>query len=287
MPTLRQIRRRIRSVQNTAKVTKAMEMVAAAKMRRAQQATLAGRPYAQRILELLGHLAAQPMEEENIPPLLQRRPVQRVELVHITPDRGLCGALPSNLNRTALRFMLDQQVPVSVIAVGRKGRDFMARYGRDLRAVFTNLGDRPTIADLRPLLRLVIDDFTSGYADAVYLVYAQFVNTVVQRPVVQQLLPVVPARLPPGTTVGYIYEPRSLEVLEALLPRYVEMEVYHAVLESLASEHSARMVAMRNATDNAKSLVRELTLLANKVRQETITKELLDIIGGTLGLRTR
>ncbi|MFN3975361.1 MAG: ATP synthase F1 subunit gamma [Dehalococcoidia bacterium] len=287
MPTLRQIRRRIRTVQNTAKVTKAMEMVAAAKMRRAQQATLAGRPYSQRILELLGHLAAQPLEEEDIPPLLQRRPVRRVEIVHITPDRGLCGGLPSNLNRTALRFMLDQQVPVSVIAVGRKGRDFMARYGRDLRAVFTNLGDRPSVADLAPILRLVLDDFTSGYADALYLVYTQFVNTVVQRPVVQQILPVVPTAIPSGTAVGYIYEPRSLEVLSALLPRYVEMQVYHAVLEAIASEHSARMVAMRNATDNANSLVRELTLVSNKVRQETITKELLDIIGGTLGLVKR
>jgi F-type H+-transporting ATPase subunit gamma len=288
MPTLRQIRRRIRSIQNTAKVTRAMEMVAATKMRRAQQATLAGRPYAQRIQELTGHLAAQPLREEEVPPLLRQRPVRRVEVVLLTPDRGLCGALPANLNRTALRFLLEQTAPTSVIAVGRKGRDFMARYRRDLRAVFTGLGDRPTVAALSPIVRLVVDDFTSGYADAVYLIYPQFVNTMVQRPVVQQLLPVAPTSLPPASRVGYIYEPRDLSVLlSALLLRYLESQIYHAVLESLASEHSARMVAMRNATENAKALVQELTLLANKVRQESITKELLDIIGGTWALRAR
>ncbi|MBI4337060.1 MAG: ATP synthase F1 subunit gamma [Chloroflexi bacterium] len=285
MPSLRQIRRRIRSVNNTAKVTKAMEMVAAAKMRRTQQAVLAGRPYATRILELLGHLAAQPHPEEEVHPLLQRRPVQRIEVVHIAPDRGLCGGLPGNLNRLLGRFILDQQVPVGAVAIGKKGRDFLVRTGREMRAVFPHPGDRPAVADITSVVRLVTDDFVSGHADVVYLVYTQFVSTTVQRPVLQQLLPVQPVELPPAAAVGYIYEPDPYVVLGALLPRYVEMELYHALLEANASEQSARMVAMRNATENAKDLVQDLTLLANKVRQESITKELLDIIGGALSLQ--
>ncbi|MBI4234412.1 MAG: ATP synthase F1 subunit gamma [Chloroflexi bacterium] len=290
MPSLRQIRRRIRSVQNTAKVTKAMEMVAAAKMRRAQQATLAGRPYAERIMELLTHLAAQPQEEDKPHPLLQRRPVKRVEVVHITPDRGLCGGMPGSVNRRTGTFILEQQakeIPATVVCVGKKGRDFMVRYGRNVRAVFTDLGDRPRMADITPIVHLLVEEFTSGACDAVYVAYSQFVNTVVQRPILQQLLPVQPAQLAPHHAVGYIYEPASLQVLAALLPRYVEMQVYHALLESIASEQSARMVAMRSATDNAEGVVRDLTLLGNKVRQESITKELLDIIGGTLTFESR
>lgn len=284
MPNVRQIRRRIRSVQNTAKVTKAMQMVAASKMRRAQLLTLAGRPYAQKLREVLADLAAQPVEPEELHPLLRVRPVRRIEVLHITPDRGLCGGLTSNLNRTAARFILDQQVPVSVITVGRKGRDFMVRYGRDVRAVFTDLGDRPGIVDILPIARLVTEDYMSGYADQVLLTFGQFVSTMTQRPAMQRLLPVEPAALERGKAVGYIYEPRSLEVLGALLPRFVEMQVYHAMLESLASEHSARMVAMRNATDAAEEMTEDLTLTLNKARQESITTELLDITGGVVAL---
>lgn len=283
MPSLRQIRRRIRTVQNTGKITRAMEMVAAVKMRRAQQATMAARPYAEKMAELLSHLAGMP-DEENPHPLLETRPMQRVTLVHVTPDRGLCGALPGNLNRHAGSFILEENAgtPVSVVTVGRKGRDFMVRANRDVQAVFDGLGDRPTLQDVVPMARLIMDAFTAAETDAVFLSYGQFVNTVVQRPHLQQLLPVVPAALTPDAAVGYIYEPVSADVLDALLPRYVEMELYHAVLEGIASEQSARMVAMRNATDNARELVKDLTLEANKVRQEAITNELLDIIGGTL-----
>ncbi len=283
MPSLRQIRRRIRSVQNTAKVTKAMEMVAASKMRRAQQQVLAARPYAERLDALLANLAAQE-QGEKAPALLQSRPVERVQVVHVTPDRGLCGGLPSNMNRASGQFILESEVPVSVIAVGKKGRDFIVRASLDLRATFTGIGDRPGLADVLPVSYLIAEDYTSGAVDRVFLAYSRFVNTTLQAPVVRQLLPIQPALLKPHEQVGYIYEPNSRVVLEALLPRYVEMLVYHAVLENNASEQSARMVAMRNATESANDMVDELTLHMNKVRQEMITNELLDLEGGAAAL---
>ena len=283
MPSLRQIRRRIRSVQNTAKVTKAMEMVAASKMRRAQQQVLAARPYAERLDALLANLAAQE-QGEKAPALLQSRPVERVQVVHVTPDRGLCGGLPSNMNRASGQFILESEAPVSVIAVGKKGRDFIVRASLDLRATFTGIGDRPGLADVLPISYLIAEDYTSGTVDRVFLAYSRFVNTTLQAPVVRQLLPIQPALLKPHEQVGYIYEPNSRVVLEALLPRYVEMLVYHAVLENNASEQSARMVAMRNATESANDMVDELTLHMNKVRQEMITNELLDLVGGAAAL---
>lgn len=286
MANIRIIRRRIRSVQNTAKITKAMQMIAASKMRRAQQLTLAGRAYAEKMRDVLADLAAQPSEAEDAHPLLQQRETRRIQVIHITPDRGLCGGLNSNLNRVTGRFILEQQAPVSVVSVGRKGRDFMVRYGRDVRAVFTDLGDRPGVTDVAPIAHLAIEDYTSGYVDQVLIMYAQFVSTAVQRPVMQRLLPVEPSVVAPGQAVGYIYEPASQVVLGALLPRFVEMQIYHAVLESIASEHSARMMAMRNATDSALDMVDGLTLMLNKVRQESITKELLDIVGGVAALET-
>ena len=173
---------------------------------------------------------------------------------------------------------------MSIVAVGRKGRDFMVRYGQNVKAIFVNLGDRPSLADTIAISRMVIDDYSEVSADEVYMSYVEFVSTTVQRPVVKQLLPMVPADLRAEERVGYIYEPNSLTVLDSLLPRYVEMEVYHALLELIASEQSARMVAMRNATENANDMVADLTLLSNKVRQESITNELLDIVGGTIGL---
>ena len=280
MPSVRQIKRRIRTVENTAKITKAMSMIAASKMRRAQEVALRGRPYAERMRDLLADLAAQPHDEEAIHALLTRREVRNVEIVHITPDRGLTGGLNTNLNRTAGQFALQQSGQVSVIVVGRKGRDFMVRYGREVRAVFTDIGDRPSLTDVTPIARLVMEEYAQERVDAVYVVYANFVSTVVQQPVVEPLLPVVPAELRPQEAVGYIYEPDSIAVLSALLPRFVEMQLYHALLESVASEQSARMVAMRNATDNANEMAEDLTLVMNKVRQESITNELLDIVGG-------
>ena len=284
MANIRLIRRRIRGVQGIAKIARAMEMIATLKMRRAQEAGLAGRPYSDKIQQVLADLAALPQEGKLLHPLLQRRPVAKIAIVHITPDRGLCGGLNTNINRLTASFILEQSVPVILIGVGRKGLDFMRRYGRDIRAEFTWLGDRPSLLDTLPISRIVIDDYTSGIIDLVYLAYAQFVTTMIQRPILQQILPIEPATLPRGQNVDYIYEPASDVVLGGLLPRFVEMQVYHAILESIASEQSARMVAMRNATDNANELIQDLTLMYNKARQESITKELLDITGGAAAL---
>jgi F-type H+-transporting ATPase subunit gamma len=285
MINIRIIRRRIRGIRGIAKITRAMEMVAASKMRRAQEAGLAGRPYSEKITEVLAALAAMAEACGEAPhPLLQRRPVNRTAIIHITPDRGLCGGLVANLNRKTAGFILEQETPVTLICVGLKGLDSMRRYGQDIKAEFTHLGDRPSLFDTLPISRIIIDDYTGGEVDMVYLTYPNFVSTMVQRPVMKQILPVEPAVIPAAQNVDYIYEPGSTAVLGQLLPRFVEMQVYHAILESIASEQSARMVAMRNATDNANELMEHLTLLYNKARQESITKELLDIIGGAAAL---
>ena len=281
MPSVRDIRRRIRSVDNTGKVTNAMSLIAASKMRRAQNSVLQGRPYAEKILDVIAHLAAQPADDVSASqPLLQVRPVENIAVLVISPDRGLCGGMHANLNRRVGQFMLEQTAPVQAIAVGRKGRDFMVRAGRDLRAVFTDLGETPVLADTVAISQILVDAYSEATADEVYLAYTRFNSTLSQTPVVERLLPITPSELSGAERVGYIYEPNNLAVLRSLLPRFVEMEVYHALLESIASEQSARMVAMRNATDNAKQLSEDLTLVMNKLRQESITNELLDLIGG-------
>jgi len=283
MADIRKVRRRIKGVTNIAKITKAMEMIAASKMKRAQERGLAGRPYSEKIQQVISDLAAMP-DIGLQHPLLQRRPVEKIAVLHITPDRGLCGGLNGNLNRRLAGFILEQTAPVTVVAVGRKGRDFTVRYGCDLCAEFTNLGDQPSFLDTLPISHIIIDDYSSGAIDMVYLSYAQFVSTMVQRPFMKQLLPVEPAVMPKAENVDYIYEPGAEAVLGGVLPRFVEMQIYHAILESIASEQSARMVAMRNATDSASELIGDLTLLYNKARQEAITKELLDITGGVVAL---
>jgi len=284
LANIRLIRRRIRGVQSIAKITRAMEMIATSKMRRAQERGLAGRPYAEKIHQVIADLAALPQGEGALHPLLQRRPVNKIAIVHITPDRGLCGGLNANMNRRTAAFILEQQAPVILICVGRKGLDFMRRYGRDVRAEFTGLGDQPRLIDTLAIPRIIIDDYTSGFIDAAYLAYTQFISTMAQKPVIQPILPVEPAVIPRAQNVDYIYEPGPQAVLAGLLPRFLEMQIYHAILESIASEQSARMVAMRNATDNAKELVDDLTLIYNKARQESITKELLDITGAVAAL---
>ena len=216
--------------------------------------------------------------------MLRVRPVERVGVLVITPDRGLCGGLHSNLNRRVGQFMLEQQVPVTAVVVGRKGRDFLVRTSQDLRAVFTDMPERPELADTTAISGLIIDAFSGEDVDEVYLAYTRFVSTVSQVPTIERLLPVTPAELTAPERVGYIYEPDTLGVLASLLPRFVEMEVYHSLLESIASEQSARMVAMRNATDNANELGNDLTLEMNKIRQDSITNELLDLIGGQVAL---
>ena len=285
MPSVRDLKRRIRSVGNTSKVTNAMSLIAASKMRRAQIAVTQGRPFAEKIQEVIAHLAAQPGDDATAAhAMLEVRPVQRVGILVISPDRGLCGGLHGNLNRRVAQFILDQSSPTRLIVVGRKGRDFMVRYGQDVQAVFTDMGERPVLADTTAISHLLIDGYSEGEVDEVYLAYTKYVSTMSQRPVVERLLPVTPAELTSGELVGYIYEPDNLMVLGSLLPRFVEMEVYHALLESVASEQSARMVAMRSATDNANELVDDLTLVMNKLRQDSITNELLDLVGGQMAL---
>ena len=285
MPSVRDIRRRIRSVENTGKVTNAMSLIAASKMRRAQQAVTDGRPYAEKIHEVIATLAAQPTDDDTVHPLLEARPVRNVGMVVVTPDRGLAGGMHANINRRVARFILDSDANVRSIVVGRKGRDFLVRYTDTVQAVFTDLSDRLALADTTAISRLVIDGYTEGQFDEVHLAYMRFVSTVQQEPVIERILPVEPAQLESAQRVGYIYEPDPATVLSALLPQFVEMQVYHAILESIASEQSARMVAMRNATDNANQLASDLTLVMNKLRQDSITNELLDLIGGQVALQ--
>jgi F-type H+-transporting ATPase subunit gamma len=281
MPTLRQINRRIRSVQSTAKTTRAMSLVAGSKMRRAQQMALSHRPYAEQLDYLLRDVVqgiSGAEEEGALHPLLERREVQTHGLLLLTPDRGLSGGLPTSLLRRAGLFIAEHP-ETKIIAVGRKGVDFFRR-SPNLMGEFTKLGDYPAYDDVLPISRLVMDAYVNHEVDSFTIIYPEFINTVVQRPEALQLLPVTLPEAEEAKRVEYIYEPDARSVLTTLMPRYVEVEVYRAVLELAASFQSAQMVAMRNATDAALELIGELTLLRNKVRQEQITKELLDITGG-------
>jgi len=263
-----------------------MQMIAASKMRRAQEMVVAGRPYSEHMNSVLSHLAAlERGSDDSSVPLLEERKVHTTGIVLITPDRGLAGGLVSNLTRLVERTVSASETPVTIVAIGKKGRNFTVRTGNDLKAVFDGIGDSPSVEDTRAISNLVIDEFESAGVDKVLLAYSRFVNTAVQSPTLDILIPVEPAELDGNAAVGYIYEPGPVEVLDKLLPRYIEMEVYHAVLEALASEHSARMVAMKNATDAANDLIDDLTLKLNKARQESITSEMLDIVGGVEALK--
>jgi F-type H+-transporting ATPase subunit gamma len=286
VPSVRQIRGRIRSVKNTARVTSAMQLVAASKMRRAQERVTGARPYADKLrVVLAGLVGGSGGDQESVHPLMLRRPVNNVLMVEISPDRGLAGGLPGNINRAAGQFLLQTTVSAKVITVGKKARDFMARAGRDLHAAFTDMGDRPSLADTLPIVQMVQDMYTREEVDEVHLAYTKYVNTLVQEPVITQLLPVDPAEFASeeGST-DYIYEPDPGMVLNALLPRFLEVQVYQALLESIASEQSARMVAMQNATKSANEMADGLTLELNKARQDAITSELLDLVGGVAAL---
>ena len=284
MATLRQINRRIRSIQTTAKTTRAMSLVAGSKMRRAQQMALSHRPYADQLRWLLADVveslqSAATEEGEALHPLLARREVRSHGLVLITSDRGLCGGLNTNLLRLAGSY-LTSQPDTKLVCVGRKGYDFFRRTRTEIIGQVTRLGDYPSYDDVRPISRLVMDAYTSGEVDTVAVVFPRFVNTVLQRPESLELLPATPPEEAAVKAVEYIYEPGAAQVLSTLMPRYVEIQVYRAALELAASYQSAQMVAMRNATDAALEMIDALTLLRNKVRQEQITKELLDITGG-------
>ena len=286
---VRAVRDRIRAVESAAKVTKAMELVAASKMRRAQDRALAARPYAERMRAVLASLSgyAQQADADDLHPLLAERDVSHFAFIHITSDRGLAGGLNSNMNRAGASLALEHQPNVervSAITIGRKGRDFFNRSGFPLLAEFTEIGDFPGMEAVLPIARIVIDDYSAGTVDRVFLGFQHFVSTAVQRPSFRQLLPVVAPEGEAESAVDFIFEPEPAQLLETLLPRYVEMQIFEALLEAAASEQSSRMVAMRQATDAAEEMVGDLTLTYNKARQELITADLLDIVGGKAAL---
>lgn len=288
MASSREIKRRIKSVKNVGQITRAMEMVAASKMRRAQRNVLATRPYADRMRDLIGDLNSRVVGTARKGTLLEAPPeTGKVALIVVTPDRGLAGSLTSNVLRRVGRFMLDQQAlgrSVDTFAYGKKGRDFLNRSGQTLQAEAIKLGDAPTIEQILGVATAALARVQSGEYSEVYIVYSEFINTLVQRPTLKKLVPVDPPEESGDSTLDFTYEPSQEELLAELLPRYVETQIYQAILESVASFYSAQMVAMRNATKSAKDLVRDLTLTYNKARQAAITKEVSEISSGANAL---
>ncbi len=294
MSTAREVKLRIRSVRNIAQVTRALQAVSASRVRRAVQGLMSTRPYATKAWHVLTHIAEQP-GRGNLHPLLITRPqVKRALVVMLSGDRGLAGAYITNIMRFTLDHFADYPVPVSFIAVGRKGRDLLYRRGMDVMAEFSNLPAQPSFADVSAIGRLAVDEFLSGKADEVHLVYTDFVNMISQIPTRKKLLPLEFVtgeervgdyhHVPEGPAPAYIYEPGQVEILDEIIPRFTALQIYQAVLEALASEHAARMVAMKNATDNATELAGALQLQYNKARQLSITSEMLDIAGGAEAL---
>ena len=279
MASQRDIRRRIGSVKNIKQITRAMQFVAASKLKRAQDATLAARPYSEKLDEVLADLAAVLTGDDH--PLLADREGGKRLIVLITTDRPLAGPLNTNIVRFVARDIVDHPGDLAVITVGRKGRDAMRRAHVPLEAHFATFGDRPTFADVLPLARLVTDDFLAATYSRVDIVYSHFVSTLVQRPTLLTILPIQPAEDTEGIPGNqFIFEPSPAGVLEQLVPRYVATRLFQAVLEGKASEESSRMVAMKNATENAEELIEDLTLSYNKVRQANITREMIEIASG-------
>jgi F-type H+-transporting ATPase subunit gamma len=290
MATLRDIRRRIRSVESTQKITRAMKLVAAAKLRRAQERILSARPYANKMAELLGNLVSATGGADEAPhPLLVQREGPRRQIVIITADRGLAGAFNSNVIRRALEFIRESNTKeVTLVAVGRKARDFYRRRQWAIDRDLIGIWDRLQFSHASELADYFMQRYLAGDVDEVHLVYNEFRSVAVQRPVRQQLLPIpsgAPGEGAPTETVDYIFEPGPEAILGDLLPRHVRMQVYRAFMESVAGEHGARMTAMEAATKNAKEMIGVLTIQYNKARQEKITKELLDIVGGAEALK--
>jgi F-type H+-transporting ATPase subunit gamma len=293
MANAREVRLRIRSVQNIAQVTRALQAVSASNVRKAMAAMLRTRPYATKAWQVLTHIAGQP-GRASLHPLLTPRAEDRNELVVlVTGDRGLAGAYTSNIVRYALQRFSSKEIPVSYISIGRKGRDMLFRRRKNVIAEFSHLPAAPSFSDVSAIGRLAVDEFLSGKADRVYLVYTDFINMVKQVPSIKQLLPleiglgegrVVAFEQMKKVRAAYIYEPNEEEILDEVVPRFTALQVYQAIMESLASEHAARMIAMKNATDSATELAGALQLELNKVRQQGITSEILDIVGGVEAL---
>ena len=282
MAGAREIRTKIRSFQNTQKITRAMEMVSASKMRSAQERMRSARPYAQRMRKVIGHLAQANPEYRH--PFMVEREVKRVGFIIVTTDRGLCGGLNANLFRKVIRQMreLDEAgVGIDVCTVGSKGLAFFRRLGSNITSQVTHLGDRPHISELIGTVKVMLDAYREGTIDRLELVYNGFVNTMTQEPTIERLLPLPPSEEAEREHAwDYIYEPSAKDVLDELLMRYAESMVYQALVENIASEQAARMVAMKAASDNAGNLIDELQLVYNKARQAAITKELSEIVAG-------
>jgi F-type H+-transporting ATPase subunit gamma len=283
----REIRTKIKSVQNTRKITKAMEMVAASKMRKAQQRMRHARPYGDKIRNIAAHLAHANTEYRH-PFTIKREGVTGVGMIVVTSDKGLCGGLNTNVLRLTLNKLRELEREgrkVQLTAIGNKGFGFLQRFGGNTVSHVTGLGDAPRMDKLIGPVKVQIDAYTEGRVGALYIVYTRFINTMKQEPVIEQLLPLPAERLKPEAraargTWDYLYEPDARAVLDELLTRYVEQIIYQSVAENIASEQSARMVAMKSASDNASSVIDDLTLVYNKSRQAAITKELSEIVGG-------
>jgi F-type H+-transporting ATPase subunit gamma len=287
MASSREIKRRIRSVKNVGQITRAMEMVAASKMRRAQRNVLATRPYADRMRDLIGEVTKRLVGGRKGTLLEVRPDTGKVALIVVTPYRGLSGSLTSNVLRRVGRFILEQKQlgrTVDTYAYGKKGRDFLARSGQNLRAEAIRLGDAPKLEQILGVATEALQRAQAGEYSEVYIVYSEFINTLVQRPALKKLVPVDAPEDSGASNYDFNYEPSQEEVVAELLPRYVETQIYQAILESIASFYSAQMVAMRNATKSAKDLVRDLTLSFNKARQAAITKEVSEISTGANAL---
>jgi F-type H+-transporting ATPase subunit gamma len=294
MANEREVRDRIKSVKNIAQVTRALQAVSASKVRKAMAAMMNTRPYATKAWQVLTHIAAQPGRDNLHPLLTSRANVDNVLIVLISGDRGLAGAYNANIVRYVMSEFEDITVPLHYITVGRKGRDLMFRRRQNVVAEFSNLPAAPTFADVSAIGRLAVDEFLQGKADEVYLVYTDFINMVRQVPAKKKLLPLEVEtgggrvldfqQADRGLAAAYIYEPGQTEILDEIVPRFSSLQVYQAVMESLASEHAARMLAMKNATDSATSLAEGLQLEYNKARQQSITNEMLDIAGGAEAL---
>jgi F-type H+-transporting ATPase subunit gamma len=287
LPAFRDIVRRIDSIRNTQKITKAMQVVAATRLRRAQAAVQATRPYAEKMVEVLQTVGERATEYKH--PFLVRREGKRAVMILVTTDKGLCGAINVNNIRAATRYMTEHHAEGQrYVTVGRKGRDFLLRYRREVIAEVSGVSDRPTLAEILPAITVALEEYTKGNTDAVLLGYSKWISTMKQEPTVRVL---IPAEIPQregggaGPRADYIYEPDPESVLDGLLPRYVETQVFQAVLENKASEYSAKMIAMQNATNAAGDLIDALTLYANKVRQAGITTELMEIVSGAEAMR--
>jgi F-type H+-transporting ATPase subunit gamma len=294
MTTAREVRLRIRSVKNIAQVTRALQAVSASKVRKAMQAVIRTRPYATKAWQVLTHIAEQPGRESLHPLLTRREEIRSVLVVLVTGDRGLAGAFTTNIVRFTLEQFNEYPVPVRFITVGRKGRDLMRRQGKKIIADRSNLPPDPTFGNVSEIGYIAVEEFLAAQCDEVYLVYTDFINMVTQIPTMKKMLPLEIgeaedrvqdfARSERGLAASYIYEPGQSQILDEIIPRFTALQVYHAVLESLASEHAARMVAMKNATDSATELAGGLQLEYNKARQQGITNEMLDIAGGAEAL---